>query len=440
MAHVLNLVYGATTITLASGDYRISRYVPGTPGVGDEEITESAVIQVTGSTVAALQAAVQAIETALRLAEEYAEGLGTTRVYVNLQPDGAATLYRSELYGGQVLWPETALKADWANKQVEVQVTWRRAGWWEGPETQLNLTNTNGTNTTNALRVFNCNDGSGSSPNDRCNYVTVASTVLGTMPAPVKLSMECSTAMTPPDWMLVTAGEYSNYFEVGNSGTGSVISNSGASGGSYLSTPLNTNNIPNVGAGKTTAVPDLSYYQLVLMRLHDAAPTGARARVRYRTYYGVALQETPVVDLDTRRLVVMGTLQPTVRLGPNSGNTNLPYLEVIAGGTSTDPLLVDTLQLLPVRSYVILQHTAGALPTDARTFWEDWIDGLNYYLNSSGGTIYAGLSYNRRVGPGIWVTPGGTNRLVFNWSLSGVATITDNMKVKMWYRPRWRTL
>ncbi len=189
MPTTLNLVYGATTITLNSSNKRVLKYVPQAPKSGDDmldlllqgapnglpavAVTESAVIEISGANATAIQSALNALETLLSVnAPRRQRTEQGSQVFVIYQPSGGATTYRSEILSGALeLQPDSQDYARWfTNFKVNVTLAWTRRPFWEAnTETQLALTNGNGTATTSPLNVFNCNDGSGPSPNTRNN-------------------------------------------------------------------------------------------------------------------------------------------------------------------------------------------------------------------------------------------------------------------------------
>lgn len=139
MAHVLNIVYGSTTINLASGACSLLAYVPRAPTSLEEDATvsEPCKIEISGASVAALQTALQGIELAFRLAERYQDKRLGDRVYLEFTPDGYSTAFRAELLTGKPDFDSNTLDDRWVEKKIDVTLTWTRRVAWEGPETQI---------------------------------------------------------------------------------------------------------------------------------------------------------------------------------------------------------------------------------------------------------------------------------------------------------------
>ena len=189
MAITFKLKYGDPSswsyIDLTDSDHGMVDYVPQAPAEGAAEQVESGTWRVHGSTLANLIAAVEAIENVFRRAAEYdAEQVGTNQVFVTATYDGGSTIYESEIYEGKVQLPATIFREDWANFEANVVITWRRAVYWERIANAY-MINSNGN--TDYLHIFNCDDGSGASPNKKENFADLASGYYpaGDLPAPV---------------------------------------------------------------------------------------------------------------------------------------------------------------------------------------------------------------------------------------------------------------
>ena len=155
MAHVLNIIHGNTTITLASSNKFLLDYVPQVAARRDTSVVETATVMFTGSTISDVQTTVQSIEKAFELAERRADTGRGDRVYISFQPSGYAAAYRSELVReapgapiGRVVLPEKSLGWRWAALNFEAQIIWTRRAYWEASsEAELSLANGGGSGT-----------------------------------------------------------------------------------------------------------------------------------------------------------------------------------------------------------------------------------------------------------------------------------------------------
>lgn len=109
------------------------------------------------------------------------------KVYVEYKPAEGETAWRSRIYDGAISAGSNLAK-EFGRGRVNVEISFERDAFWEGPEEVLPIGNVNGSTTPN---VFNCNDRSGFKPNRRVNSAIVTGNlILGDMPTPVKLTME----------------------------------------------------------------------------------------------------------------------------------------------------------------------------------------------------------------------------------------------------------
>ena len=191
MAITFKLKYGDPSswsyIDLTDSDHGMVAYTPQAPEEGAADQVESGTWRVHGSSLANLITAVEAIENLFRRAAEYdAEQVGSNQVFVTATYDGGSTYWDSQIFEGSVQLPATIFKADWANFEAEVVITWRRAPWWEW-STSAFMINSNGNS--DVLNIYNCNDGSGASPNKKENFANISSGYFpaGDLPAPARI-------------------------------------------------------------------------------------------------------------------------------------------------------------------------------------------------------------------------------------------------------------
>jgi hypothetical protein len=191
MATTLNLVEGGTTTGLNDGTstYLID-YTPRAGSFDEDSVTEQATILIDVATVALLDSEREEIIERLSNARMRQDNHARDKTYVNFKPDGGATTWRSEILDGKIINEPNIHKEGWTIKKIEITIEWTRRNYWEGAEAQIPLTNTNGTDDTSGLNVFNCNDGTGTSPNDQVNYIDIkAVDVGGEIPGATRLEM-----------------------------------------------------------------------------------------------------------------------------------------------------------------------------------------------------------------------------------------------------------
>lgn len=178
MAHAISLTDGTTTVNLydlSNTFVKAEGWELATPGVGKEaepEIADSLELLIQATSAANLQTAVHNIEGLLVSADRRARtGLGA-RVFVTVQFDGEASAWRSEIIAGKLELPQAP--DQWGALKIEGVLGITRRNYWEGPRTQIALTNANGTSNTAGLTIYNHDDSD--SGND--NYLQIAAASL----------------------------------------------------------------------------------------------------------------------------------------------------------------------------------------------------------------------------------------------------------------------
>ena len=183
MGSNLKFVCGSAQIDLNErvGLFLQAGYFP-TVDVTEKTVTESVKVQLRGSTISAN------IQTLNRWFERArAQDPALEPVYLEYKVSDGETAWRSRIHDGAVT-ASSSLSREWSQGRVNVEISFERDAFWEGPETTLPIGNAN---LADPVRVFNANDGIGMVPNKRINiaYVT-GNLILGDMPTPVKLTIE----------------------------------------------------------------------------------------------------------------------------------------------------------------------------------------------------------------------------------------------------------
>jgi len=185
---LLRITDGTTTLTLSgSGTYLGATYFPASQS-GADRIGESLPVILEG-TDSAIRTAVQDIQQLLRAAANRDKTL-TARYFVEFRPVDSGDIFRAELFGGDANYSQVPAERSLYNatSTVRVNVTWQRAGRWEGPEEELYLSSSSQSERTGGV-ALSINDNAGTP-----NWCGIASArVKGTQPAPIRLRITNSS-------------------------------------------------------------------------------------------------------------------------------------------------------------------------------------------------------------------------------------------------------
>jgi hypothetical protein len=448
----LKISDGTTTVTLTSTPFDIREYQP---RVGTEEertVSETCEVRVTDGTVANNLDEIRAVNKLLNQAKRAQKNRALAKVYLLWKSASAATEYRSEIKDGRAEWDAAALTLPyWRGDTQFVLIHWERVNYWEGPEAQLALTNPNGTGNTDGLTVYNCNDQDGASPNVRANYVDITGTaVLGDLPGVTRLELTNTynseaelywvwigqNVFTPSTFNHIIEGETASY-------GGDVINHASYSDGSAISRTFpGYVEQPLLKWDLTSALAEAALGRL--HRITFRSTTMASWNVaRYRlkvTYNAAVVWETALVQPDNTYAFQIRNLF-TIKLPPwLTGLTDLDGLTLELHGMKTiespGDLIVDFIQLTPTDGYREL-----GVATYNVVYTERIVDdGINdrLYKDDGAGDEKAGIVID--YGAPIHVWPGRNQRLYFLMHGQNTAEIDRTLSVKLFYRPRRRSL
>lgn len=438
MPHALSLYDGSTTLSLSTGSYILGHYVPQAPKEG-KPVTEPVELTVVAASTGAVQTAINDVERLFEKAKRRAETGKGPKVFLQYQPTGDGTVWRSELVDARLELTPTAMRV-WSQAKVGVRLFITRAPFWEGARTQIPLSNNNGSNNTSGLTIWN-HDDSGSGNDD---YVEFAgSNVTGVLPTPLELQLANASGASQ---------NYRNFF-VGNNnfdntaaltlegenrqaGYGTATAASGTSNGQYLALSVNGTFVVPWTLSSLLLQQAAGRYLRVLGVFHSFAAPGVYVRAAIRDYYGlVTLARTNEIMLtpNASRVQDLGILPfPPGGYNPGWGSQTL-VLEFRTSSLQTVGL--DFLLLMPSEPLCfqrVVQRSMTVL--SGSTVVLDGIENL-YYLDESGPDhpIYAPKGMPVHVFPGVtqrlYILHDGTDRSV-DWKLT----------VKAWYRPRRLTV
>lgn len=452
MGMKISLTYGSTTIDLqASGCKVLDGYYPKTPGAEDERLVEEMECLFIG-TEAAAEALVQGIQNLFGYAYAQQDQENPKQaVYFNFAIDADHTAWRSRVYQGRINFTGKLYK-HWRNGQVRFNLLMTRDAFWEGAEVQLPLTNGNGTDITDEINVFNCNDGTGTSPNKLNNWVKInAADVEGDLPGPVRLSIADITEGSPE------LSYYNELFiahwidEFGEGQPTTVIeaedmyditehSDSGCSGGAYgtWDLPLYWGELnvdrPYILVGDIDQFNGRAFR--VVVRFQDEPPDGTWMKATIDNFV-----ETPAVRLGIGLTQSLGILQVPTYLKPGYMSLQLDgYNAEIQTGQSVN---IDAVYLLGVDHYVHLGVTDQDNAMQAANYmFAQWSPDQIYIEVPTAGN-YGRLFFDIIEGSGIFLKGGKDQWLYF---LVGKAeensqpAINFKIGLKAYYRPRKASL
>ena len=202
------------------------------------------------------------------------------KVYVEYKVDDDEIAWRSRVYNA-VLQVTSAVASQWPKGRVDVEISFERDPFWEGPESSIQIANVN--TQSGLAKVYNCNDGVGSVPNKRINFANVNALVIkGELPTPVKLEItNLSTNIlgglwigmnnSRPDWI-------DGWSIEAEAATGvTPVTAAGASGGAFVQ--------GNMTYGQAQAALKWSLSDSLM-----SAVRGQRVRMLLRAYYLGAYQ------------------------------------------------------------------------------------------------------------------------------------------------------
>ncbi|MGB2787859.1 MAG: hypothetical protein WBC13_00855 [Dokdonella sp.] len=433
MPHTLSLTDGTTTVSLTTSGIALTNYTPNTPKNG-AAITEPIRVLFYGDTTADMQGKINAIERLFSIAERRLMSGAGARVFLQFQPIGDATNWRSEVLSGTVMLDKDALTA-FGQAKLEAEIVVVRAPYWEGARTQIPLTNPNGTNNTAGLTI---NNGS-------TNYADIgAASVVGALPAPLEVRLRNTSGASRGyrGFHIATntfAQTVDHHIEGEERTNGRpTLAVTGASGGSVVV----VENTTPIDIAFTLPAAMLSAY------------TGRWARLLVRctslygggqTLYGWAqvydntgfspIYRTPAITLSNTQIMQDFGMIPLPPGGANGGNWAAMTLRLWFKGGATLSVGVDYLAFAPAedRFYrYFVQRGMVVLNND----WlvDDGIEGQQYLIEAGANhPIYATMT------PPAYVVPA-TNQRLYVWQEGSGVRADWTMQVQAFYRPRRSTL
>jgi hypothetical protein len=464
MAHGLRIVYGSTTINLNSGRYALLEYVPRTPestsidvesvfNDGGEQplaayrnvVEVARVALLDDGSATNLQSDKRAIELALAQARRYQKKPIGDRVYVEYQPDGYSGYYRSEILDGRVELSDESTGWQWLDKNIEIRVAWKRRHYWEGAETQIPLTNGNGTNNTSGLTVRNHDDGGAGDD----NYVQIAAAdVAGDIDAPLRLEMTNNyNSATKASNFWIARNVLSDPANL----THILEAEAGSGGTTQADATCSGGNRKDFSWSATTEQELLSWdlstallnacsgnYFRVLARFLSMSYSDMWMRWRIKLVLTTIWEGPQFLLTASAPIQDLGVLQlPPYMVGAGDLYPLALVLCAQRKQSGTHYLYLDFAQLSALDGYRKLSPRGYGLEYQARIV-DDGIGGFTY---TDGWSPAGKTGHYVSTGERITVTPGRLQRIYFlHDTVAGSAAIERTLSVKAYYRPRRLTI
>lgn len=445
MTHYVGLSYGGSTINLTTGDNLLQQYSlkPARQNANGsyEPVSERVNVVVSGTDAEDVQANVHAIERWLSTtAERKAVGEGE-RLYLEVRPSGYTDTYRTELLEATFVPAPNTLEL-WANFQLQGAIELRRMPYFEGPRTQLPLSNRYSAGTTAWLQIDNRNDST------RDAFVNIGSgSIKGTLPAPAEIHLRND---------LGSGASWRNFYigvdarsgptslepvlegEAQSGGGGSNSADTSASGGSVWTvgtTAPNVHKHPKWTIPSTWADAFQGRFARVLVRVGTSS---------YDWVYQAKIKEQyGLIDLFVGRprssgddkIVDLGTVPvPPIAYTTDLAEQKLE-IELYHTGAGSTYNSIDFIALLPTDSGRTIVQTGMQIPDG------DWVifDEIEKVWVSNESNLKHPIFSPR--GPGVLLFPGVANRVwVFHDGYASSGDPSAPKSIKMYYRPRRLTL
>jgi hypothetical protein len=434
MAHALSITDGTTTFSLSTTNSYLQRYVPVEPQPGETSVSESVELTFYAASASAMQTAIQTLQRLLggiRRRQEW--GVGPV-VYLNFQPDGDATTWRSEMTDARLEYGDDTLSV-YPQAKMPATLVLQREPFWEGALTQIPLTNGSASNNTSGLTIYNHDDGG---TNHDCYVHIAAGDVGGSLPAPVKLTLTNTTGGTQTYKQIMLACnafcDPTNFAHViegeSKASGGSTGSNADSSNSGYATITVNTTGSHQWDLPASFLQDTQGYDFHLLARFRSVngtvylRPAIYEASGTYALWQGDESQAGVLTD----GLMDLGV----VPLPPGGYATAYAAQRLSIAMRSASSVVVETdfLAFFPANTFRklrLLSSTANnAIITDDQT------EGRAYTTVSSADTPNVAVS-----GMPLMVWPNTLQRIYALWSLADLsAPIAQTMTVKAWYRPR----
>ena len=434
----LRVTDGSTTIDLSGGTTGISgcTYFPLAPSQGEATVAEQAELICKGTTAATIRSALNSIERLCEAAaRRRASGKGV-RVFVEYKPVDSDSLFRSELYDGRLVYSEEpgARRFGDINPAIKVAFVFERAPWWEGPETELQLSAQGQAAATGGRSITN---------NGTDNWVQIAAAqVTGTEPAPIRLRLKNTAAAVMYRNFYIGVNAFASPSSFGGVHQGEADTT--GSGSTALATCSNGyyRNYSVTITETLKATWLLTAAQMLcggrwcrlLARFAGYEHTKAvRVRPVIRDYFGLVTlwrgQQIWLPSVAAFEMVDLGSIPAPPGAYTSDYAQCTLGLEMQAGAAAS--LSIDYVQLIPMDGYRHIEQVGMQIGVNDSIEFDD-SEGRYTSIESS-------LRHPIHVasGPGLVVWPNTLQQIrILHDESAGHSVIANTFQVQAWYRPR----
>lgn len=436
MAHVFSITDGTTTITLTNtAPYLVTAYDMATIDDGsdstpdDPQITESLDVLVISTTSPNVQLLARAVELLLETAKRRQTTRSGPRVFFQLQVDGDATVWRSEIIDGRFK-PDKDTLENWYSKKVpyHLMLTHRV---WEGPRKELEIASASSTTP---------NTGGKPITNGQASYIQIlGSQVGGVLPAPVELQLTNTSGVSI---------QYGNFYLANNAFSDPTnfafnIEGETSSDGADVSDGTCSNALYNL-YGTTSS--GYIRWNLSSATMQDTQGRSFRLIARFFGWSGTNLYVKPslrsttdgsiLFEGDEQKLASSWDLRfidlGSIPLPPGGYFTSYTgttlWLEVRATGALT--LGIDFIHLLALDSYQNIYQMGGVVPNNTTITF----DNIERNFHLVGNTLFSPRSGTLKVFPGV------TQRIHIIYDEETSSNVSRTMTVKAYIRERRLTV
>ena len=453
MTMQLFIKYESTTLDLQEDGYKlIDGFFPETPDEGAESVSDQFTILIKGSSADDLRAKIGAITLMLEHSRRHVDDSLAAWIYFSVDdpydPGGTIPEWQSKIVDGLVMYDKN-LDRNWRQNKVLLTVVIEHKPYWDSSiEYAVPLTNGNGSRVTSGLTIYNHDDGGTSPAHD--NWVQIdAADILGDMPGRTRLEVLNSYATnrlytlwigqnwTDPD-------NFSPILEGESSSLGTQYADSACSNGYYMQKSLISGSEQDIYKWTLSAAylnACKGGYFKILARWWGAPRTEVKYRLKLE-FAVTHIWQTGQITLDTSRGLQIRDMF-TLRIPPwLLGETSLASLDLILSGEqntgSSFNINLDFLQVTPLDGWRLLECSGYGVLQNSRMV----DDGLNdvCYIDTGAGSDKAG--YLVPYGSPIELYPAKKQKLHFlmHSQLGDIAEIVRTASVKLFYRPRRRTI
>lgn len=185
MAHVLSLIYGATSSSLVASGCYLNNFSP-KPGTPDAaSVTDTIAVTLKGTSPIDVRNKRRAIESFFSAARKRQQWRSGDKVFLQFQLSTDATTYRSEVLDGRLELVEDSVQ-EAALNYLECVIYVTRRPYWEGALTALEIGNGSGLSVSN-LTIYNHDDAAAN--HDNYGLIT-DSQIGGTLATPLRVEIK----------------------------------------------------------------------------------------------------------------------------------------------------------------------------------------------------------------------------------------------------------